>query len=86
MKQLVMVIKDKLIGCGSLLSYPNPESAVRSFKEIINGDNQIGRHAQDHELMAIGTYETETGKLEAFEEPRLIAKGSDLMQKQETKK
>ena len=44
MKQIIVVIKDKLIGCGSLMSFPNAESAVRSFQEIINGDNSISKH------------------------------------------
>lgn len=81
MRQIIVVIKDQLIGCGSLMSFPNPESAIRSFKEIINGDNQIARNAHDHELLAIGGYDTEKGSIVAYSEPRILAKGKDLKPK-----
>lgn len=81
MKQLVVIIKDDLIGGGNLLTYPNAESAVRSFREVINGDNQIAIHANDHSLVAIGNYDTEKCCLIAFEETRVLAKGKDLANK-----
>lgn len=81
MRQIIVVIKDQLIGCGSLMSFPNAESAIRSFKEVINGDNQIAKNAHDHELIAIGGYDTETGKIVAYDEARVLAKGKDLKPK-----
>ena len=78
MKQIIVVIKDKLTGCGNLMSFPNAESAVRSFKEVIEGDNQIAKHAKDHDLIAIRHYDSEKGIIEAIAEPRELAKGEFL--------
>lgn len=80
MKQLVVVIEDKLIGCGQLMAFPNSEAAIRSFKEIANGDNQIAKHIADHRLKAIATYNSEKGIVEVMEE-RILIDGKDLAPK-----
>lgn len=80
MKQLVVVIEDKLIGCGQLMSFPNSEAAVRSFKEIAQGDNAIAKHIGDHRLKAIAVYDSEKGKVEVMED-RVLIDGKDLAPK-----
>lgn len=81
MKQIIVVIKDKLIGCGSLMSFPNAESAIRSFKEVMNGDNQMAKYPEDHELIALGGYDTEKGEITALPETRVLTKGKDVSAK-----
>ena len=80
MKEIVVVIEDKLIGCGQLMSFPNSESAIRSFKEIAQGDNAIAKHIKDHRLKAIATYNSEKGIVEVMEE-RVLIDGKDLAPK-----
>lgn len=86
MKQIIVIIKDALMGGGNPMVFPNAESAVRSFKEVINGDNQIAVHADDHDLLAIGNYDTEKCEISAFPETRILAKGKDLKKIVEAKK
>lgn len=78
MKQIIVAIKDELIGCGSIMAFPNAESAIRSFKEVINGQNEIAKNASDHNLIGLGSYDSETGEILGFEKPRILAKGADL--------
>ena len=80
MKQMVVVIEDKLIGCGQLMSFPNSEAAIRSFKEISQGDNAIAKHIGDHRLKAIATYDSEKGVVEVME-ARILIDGKDLAPK-----
>lgn len=82
MKQVIVVIKDKLTSCGQLMSFPNAESAIRSFQEIIAGDNPIAKHAKDHSLIAIGSYDSDQGTIESFKESRELITG-DFIKKEE---
>lgn len=55
--------------------------AIRTFSDDINkADSPAGQHPEDYDLYYIGTYDTDTGKVEE-NEPQQIAIGKDLKTK-----
>lgn len=55
--------------------------AIRAFGDHVNTKGEpINRHAEDYSLHELGTFDPETGKLEAIATVKLIAKAIDHLE------
>lgn len=62
--------------------FPQIGVAIRAFTSMVQDQNSIiFRNPEDFTLYHIGTYSDLNGRMEAFSEPRFIARATDVMQK-----
>lgn len=68
----------------TLFCVPNNAYAIRSFSEAVNKDTPYGKYPEDFELVQLGTYDQETGKIMALPSPAILIQATDV--KTETSK
>lgn len=85
MKLVIVAILDR-----AAQTFANPwyvthiGQATRTFSDEVNRqapDNTLNQHPSDFELYRLGDYENSTAKITTDEEPRMIARGEDLIRK-----
>lgn len=87
MKTKLFVIKDKKSEFGQIYEMPNEGAAVRDFGQNVMRPAPEGRNNMLHDfpndfcLCVIGEYDHKTGKIEAYEEPKVIAEASQYVSK-----
>ena len=62
----------------TIFCLPNNAYAIRSFQEAVNKDTPYGNYPEDFELVQLGEYNQETGKLEALPSPAILIQATDL--------
>ena len=68
MKHEIYSIKDTLTSYQGVFTMMNEASAVRAFSMLANDKNTtVGQNPGDHQLWHIGTWDDQTGKIEAIE-------------------
>lgn len=78
MKLAVCSIEDLKSGFGNLFCSVNHEVAKRDFVRLVNDpQSQLYHNPEDFRLMQVGTFDPETGALQAVTPPALVidAKG-----------
>lgn len=69
----VYSIRDQLVGFGQPTIAVNDEVIQRQFKILVNDpNNTISLAPKYYDLYKIGTYDDETGKLEALKQPEMM--------------
>ena len=80
----VFAIKDRAVnGYGETLAMPSEQHAIRWFRDLVNADPEksaIAKHPDDYDLYRIGDYDDELGLLVPQAQPKLTARGKDLIQ------
>lgn len=58
---------------------PSTAVAVRSLKAAIDGDSgDVAKHPEDFTLYKIGEFDSESGKITAFDTPERVVRAIDL--------
>jgi hypothetical protein len=81
-KQELYSIQDKV---AKVYNRPMPivnlGKAMQVFAQMVNGeDSDITKWPEQFNLVKIGSYEEETGKLESLDSPEIIANGLDVLE------
>lgn len=85
MKLVIVAMRDSAVNAyGTPNCVPHVGAAVRGFGDEVNrrdpeGRNQLNAHPDDFELYELGSYDDQTARFELLEEPRLVARGKDLV-------
>lgn len=86
MKHFVMSVRDRAADTfGRPFFVAKIGQATRSFSDEVNraaADNPLFAHPEDFDLYEVGTFDDDTGDLEACA-PRMVAVGKDMKVKQE---
>lgn len=80
MQTQLYVVRDKVaeLTIGNIIRVKNNEVARRSFDDLLKDDKgPIHSHAQDYDLLNIGSMDEATGIITAYDIPTIIAQGSD---------
>lgn len=87
MKTKLFTIKDKKSEFSAIYEMPNEGAAVRDFGQNVMRPAPEGRvnmmhdYPEDYCLVVLGEYEHETGKITAYDEPKVIAEASQYVVK-----
>lgn len=73
MKMGVYAMRDNLSGFMAPTVEVNDAVAMRNFEHaVLSGDSLLSSHPEDYSLCCIGTYDTETGYLDALVPPTTV--------------
>jgi len=82
MKMLVCTIRDRAAEAyGRPFFLPATGVAIRSFQDEVNRkaeDNQVYQHPDDFDLYELGLFDDFSGKFELYEQPKLLALGKQV--------
>lgn len=77
----IYAIRDVKVGFQSITVQPNDPVAARSFEStVINSDSILFTHAQDFALYRIGTWDSDTGRIQPEDLPVLILEATNCLQ------
>lgn len=85
----LFTIKDKKSEFGNIYEAPNEGAAVREFGQNVLQPAPEGRHnllnefPNDFCLCVVGEYDHKTGKITAYDEPKVIAEASQYVTKKD---
>lgn len=83
MKYGIYAVRDNLIGYLSITLEQNDPAALRDFSAAVNSpDSRLFVKPEDYRLYRVGTFDTDTGIIEAESSPSLIGEGGSLMRKE----
>lgn len=76
----IYAIRDLHTGYTSVTVDQNDSTAFRNFSHAVNrSDSVLNSSPKDFSLMCLGTFDSESGRIEAFDNPRLVAEASDCL-------
>lgn len=82
MKRNVYTVRDLCVGYTGIILDDNDASAIRGFKyAIANPESMMFASPKDFSLMKIGTFDTDTGIIEALPNPILVIEANNLVDK-----
>lgn len=65
---------------------PNNAYAIRSFQDAVNNEKSpYHKYSQDFELVQLGEYNQDTGKLTPLPSPAILIQATDLKQQEQEK-
>lgn len=86
MKKNVYTVRDLCVGYTGIILDDNDASAIRGFKfAISNPDSMMFASPKDFSLMKIGTFDTDTGILDALPNPVLVIEANKLVKRRGVK-
>jgi len=84
MKQVIVSIHDRAAQCFSRPVFTQTEgTAIRSFTDEVNrsgADNELNKHPEDFDLYFVGVFDDEVGAFICEPQPRLLIKGSQVIE------
>lgn len=76
-------IFDKVAGFYSAPScYQFKELALRDLKYLVNHDDKMSSMASDLTIYCLGTFDSESGQIARFNEPKFVCNMTDLIVKE----
>lgn len=76
-------IKDELSEYGFPMTFQNRGIAERYFQNLTETDTMIKNNPSDFSLWKIGKFDTENGKIETLETPKLVIRAKGIKTKNE---